>query len=60
MEDPEELDPYVSTPVCKVHYYDSVTSGMSSSYATCLTELEEIKRLVFSYHYISVVKIFIL
>lgn len=47
MEDSEELDLYVSSPVYKVHYYDSLTSGKSGSYASCIIKLEEIKRLVY-------------
>ncbi|KAK4798282.1 hypothetical protein SAY86_030608 [Trapa natans] len=48
VEDSEELNTYISTPVYKVHYYDNITSGMCSSYATCLVKLKEIKRVCMS------------
>ncbi|OWM72843.1 hypothetical protein CDL15_Pgr021149 [Punica granatum] len=48
VENSEELDCFVSSPVYKVHYYDSLTSGMSDFCATCFSRLEDIRRMCIS------------
>ncbi|XP_030456382.2 dicer-like protein 4 isoform X1 [Syzygium oleosum] len=44
VEDKEELDSFVASPTVKVYCYGPVVRGASSSFSTCFSQLEEVKR----------------
>lgn len=46
MEDRDELDRYVASPVIRVYHYGSVERGSSNCYSDYYTKLEELRRQV--------------
>lgn len=44
VEDREELDAFVSSPLVKIYYYGPVVNGSSSSFMTYCCQLEDVKR----------------
>ena len=54
VEDNEELEQFVASPVVRIYLYGPVTYGTSSSYMTYCSKLEEIKSMVFFFSFFMI------